>query len=113
MSVITKKSEKMAAVAQSLSEPFTFEEFLAEFQRLYPKDWQKVVREYERHEKKTKVGKHHPMPEPIQYIRNAFNVHQQSRKYAFPQNVEYPDPFDASDDALDQRCNAMIADPKT
>lgn len=78
MSVIAKKAEKMAAVEESLPSPFTFDEFLAAFQKLYPKDWQKVVREYERHEKMTKPGKHHPMPDPVQYIANAFHVHRQS-----------------------------------
>jgi hypothetical protein len=26
-------------------------------------------------ERKTKPGKSHPMPEPVQYLRNALNVH--------------------------------------
>jgi hypothetical protein len=75
MSVITKKTEKVGATIATLDTGFTFEQFLAAFQVLYPKDWEKVQREYAKHERKTKQGKSHPMPEPIQYMRNTLNVH--------------------------------------
>lgn len=79
MSVVTKKAEKVQAVVQSLEAGFTFEQFLEAFKVQYPKDWQRVEREYAKHERKTKPGKSHPMPEPVQYMRNALNVHLKSR----------------------------------
>jgi len=78
VSVILKKSEKVAAVVATLPQRFTFDDFLLAFQAQHQKDWAKVVREYQKHEKNTKPGKSHPMPEPAQYLRNALNVHQKS-----------------------------------
>lgn len=75
MSVITKKAEKIASVVSTLPAGFSFDDFLLAFQQQQPKDWAKIVREYEKHERKTKPGKAHPMPEPVQYLRNALNVH--------------------------------------
>ncbi|HCJ6323696.1 TPA: hypothetical protein U2L50_004611 [Citrobacter farmeri] len=75
MAVISKKEEKIKATCESLQPGFTFEEFLEAFKTLYPKDWDKVGREYAKHERKTKPGKSHPMPEPVQYMKNALNVH--------------------------------------
>lgn len=76
MSVIAKKAEKVGEVVGELPEGFTFDQFLSAFKAKYPKDWEKVVREFEKHERKTKPGKSHPMPEPSQYMRNALNVHE-------------------------------------
>ena len=78
MAVVSKKSEKVAAVVATLKAGFSFEDFLAAFQALYPKDWARVQREYQKHERNTKPGKAHPMPEPVQYLRNALNVHLKS-----------------------------------
>lgn len=78
MSVILKKTEKVASVAATLPKGFNFDNFLLAFQAQHPKDWEKVVREYQKHERKTKPGKSHPMPEPTQYLRNALNVHLKS-----------------------------------
>lgn len=78
MAVVSKKSEKVAAVVATLKAGFSFEDFLAAFQALYPKDWERVQREYQKHERNTKPGKTHPMPEPVQYLRNALNVHSSS-----------------------------------
>lgn len=75
MTVITKKAEKVAGVVSGLPAGFSFEDFLSAFQRQHPKDWEKIVREYQKHERKTKPGKSHPMPEPVQYLRNALSVH--------------------------------------
>lgn len=79
MSVISKKAEKMAATESDLPSGFTFDEFLLAFQKKFPKDWEKIVREYQKHERKTKPGNKHPMPDPVQYIRNAFHVHHTSK----------------------------------
>ena len=35
---------------------------------------------YQEHVRKTKPGKSHPMPEPVQYLRNALNVHLKASK---------------------------------
>lgn len=78
MSVITRKSEKVAAVVATLHQGFTFDDFLLAFQAQHQKDWEKVVREFQKHERKTKPGKSHPMPEPTQYLWNALNVHRKS-----------------------------------
>lgn len=75
MSVILKKSEKGAAVVATLPQGFGFHDFLRAFQAQYQMDWKKVVREYHKHKRETKVGKSHAMPEPTQYLRNALNVH--------------------------------------
>jgi hypothetical protein len=78
VTVILKKTEKVASVVATLPAGFNFEDFLLAFQTQHLKDWGKVVREYQKHERKTKTGKSHPMPEPTQYLRNALNVHQKS-----------------------------------
>ncbi|MCK4118342.1 hypothetical protein ACI2UK_14005 [Ralstonia nicotianae] len=54
MSVITKKTEKVSGVVSELPDGYTFDQFLAAFQAKFPKDWSKVVREFEKHERKTK-----------------------------------------------------------
>ncbi|EPF65549.1 hypothetical protein [Pseudomonas syringae] len=78
MSVIVRKAEKIKATVDALEAGFSFEQFLAAFQAQYPKDWEKVQREYAKHERKIKSGKSHPMPEPVQYMRNALNVYLKS-----------------------------------
>ncbi|WP_392352428.1 hypothetical protein [Pseudoalteromonas rhizosphaerae] len=74
MAVITKKDEKISNVACELDEGFSSDDFVKKFQEQYPKDWGKIEREYAKHERKTKSGKTHPMPEPIQYLKNALNI---------------------------------------
>lgn len=81
MSVIIKKDEKMAAVVEGLAPGFTFEQFLEAFQLKYPKDWARVESEWRKHERKNK-GKGHPMPEPVQYMRNALNVYLKASRKA-------------------------------
>jgi hypothetical protein len=75
MSVIAKKTEKVAEVVAELPGGFAFEQFLTAFQQKFPKDWERVVSEFRMHERKSKPGKTHPMPEPEQYMRNALNVY--------------------------------------
>lgn len=76
MAVIPKKEEKIQATCDSLQPGYTFDDFLEAFKTLYPKDWEKLGKEYAKHERKTKPGKSHPMPDPVQYLKNALNVHQ-------------------------------------
>lgn len=74
MAVITKKDEKVAAVAAALSDGFSQAQFAEKFKELYPKDWECIQKAYRDHERKTKPGKSHPMPTPEQYLKNCFNI---------------------------------------
>lgn len=72
--VFLKKDEKIKEVAATLNEDFTDNEFIERFKELYPKEWGKVVSRYQQHERDTKSGKTHPMPEPNKYLSNVLKV---------------------------------------
>ena len=74
MPVITKKDEKIKVVSKSLLEGYSTNDFITKFKELYPKDWDKIVKNYRSHEEKTKLGKSHPMPKPEKYLENALKV---------------------------------------
>ncbi len=74
MTVITKKDEKIQATVEALDQGFSQEQFIEKFKELFPKDWFRIEKNYQDHERKTKPGKSHPMPEPNQYLRNALKV---------------------------------------
>ncbi|HBQ06415.1 MAG: hypothetical protein H6999_10150 [Hahellaceae bacterium] len=74
MAVITKKDEKIAATVEQLEGSRSPDDFVAKFKELYPKDWARIEKSYRDHERKTKPGKSHPMPEPDQYLKNALSV---------------------------------------
>jgi len=74
MAIITKKEEKLGSVVNALNDKYSPDDFVTMFQEMYPKDWGKITREYAKHERKTKPGKNHPMPDPAQYVKNALNV---------------------------------------
>lgn len=80
MAVIVKKDEKLSNVVNTLDSSFSSDEFVAKFQELYPKDWVKIEKNYRDHERKTKPGKTHPMPESTQYLKNALNVWQKANQ---------------------------------
>lgn len=80
MAVITKKDEKISATANELGGQPDPEAFVEKFKELYPKDWTRIEKHYRDHERKTKPGKSHPMPEPNQYLKNALNVWLKSQK---------------------------------
>lgn len=80
MAVITKKDEKIEAVVESFGEMPSPDDFVSKFAELYPKDFAKVEKKYRDHERKTKPGKSHPMPEPIQYLKNSLNVWAKANK---------------------------------
>lgn len=80
MAVITKKDEKIESVIESFDGIPSPDEFVAKFVELYPKDFAKVEKNYSDHERKTKPGKSHPMPEPVQYLKNALNVWVKANK---------------------------------
>ncbi|APC11345.1 hypothetical protein REJ26_004304 [Providencia stuartii] len=72
-SVIPKKEFKIATVLSLLAVDCDFDSFFSEFKRIYPKDWERVNKRYQEHERLTKPGKSHPMAEPLQYMKTAFN----------------------------------------
>ncbi len=68
--IVLKKTEKLKAVNASLPPGSSPDDFAAKFQEMYPEDWGKIVRRYQAHERQTKKGKGHPMPEPKTYLLN-------------------------------------------
>jgi len=74
MALVLKKEEKLQNTIDMLDNSYTKDEFVEKFKELYPKDWSKIVKNYQKHERKTKEGKTHPMPEPKQYVLNMLNV---------------------------------------
>jgi hypothetical protein len=68
--VVLKKAEKLKVVGAALPSGASAEDFAAKFKELYPKDWDNIVSRYKAHERLTKPGKSHPMPEPNQYLLN-------------------------------------------
>lgn len=79
-SVIVKKEEKISAVVASLPPEFSESKFLDAFIEMYPKEWERVQKVYRDHERRTKPGKTHPMPEPNQYLINALKVWREKNK---------------------------------
>ena len=74
MVVILNKDEKIQSVVEALPDVFTQDEFLDQFIATHPEDWARIQENYRDHERRTKPGKSHPMPEPRQYLLNALNV---------------------------------------
>jgi hypothetical protein len=72
--VVLKKGEKLRAVGAALPSGASAEDFAAKFRELYPKDWDNIVSRYKTHERLTKPGKSHPMPEPKKYLLNMVKV---------------------------------------
>lgn len=75
-SVIPKKEFKIATVISSFPVGCDFDSFFSEFKRIYPKDWDRVNKRYQEHERLTKPGKSHPMAHPLSYMRTAYNNFQ-------------------------------------
>ena len=74
MALVLKKEEKIQHIIDIFENKYTKDEFVDKFEELYPKDWSKIVKNHQEHERKTKEGKTHPMPEPKQYVINMLNV---------------------------------------
>jgi len=72
--VVLRKAEKLAAIDASLPPGSSPEAYADKFRETYPDDWQRIVSRYGKHERLTKPGKHHPMPNPEQYLLNMVNV---------------------------------------
>lgn len=75
-SVIVKKEEKIGKVVALLPADFTDKQFIEAFIETFPKEWERVQKVYKDHERRTKPGKSHPMPEPIKYLSNALKSWQ-------------------------------------
>jgi len=75
--VLLKKDEKVRNTLHHLNEGFTDDDFVCKFQELYPDDWGKIVTRYTEHEKTTRPGKPHPMPEPHKYLLNISHKQRQ------------------------------------
>ncbi len=75
-SVFTKKDEKIADVVSQLSVGFTEDDFISQFQKQYPDDWEKIGKRYQKHLRKNKPGKKIPMPKPKKYMINALKSWQ-------------------------------------
>lgn len=69
MGMITKANEKFAYVIDLLGNEYTQDEFIGAFIDTYPKEWEKVVKRWNKHQMKNK-GKKHPMVEPRKYLMN-------------------------------------------
>ena len=74
MAVILKKDEKIQNVINNLKEDYSEIDFIEKFKELYPDDWKKIENNYNQHLQKTRPGKPIPMPNPVQYLKNALNV---------------------------------------
>lgn len=74
MAVIIKKEEKINKVLEALADSQNEEVFKIKFKEMYPEDYAKIVKTYEKEERKDKKGKGHPMPHPETYLSNMFKV---------------------------------------
>ena len=73
--IIMKKKEKLSKVASIMPIGFTDDDFIEEFKKVYSKYWDNIIKRYNEHEKLTRPGETHPMPEPRKFLLNL------SRKY--------------------------------
>lgn len=73
-SVVVKKEEKVNKIFEQLGIDVTLEEFVEKFKEDYPKDWDRINKIYNQHERRDIKGKGHPMPEPNQYLKNMYNI---------------------------------------
>lgn len=74
MAVIIMKEEKINKVLEALADSQNEEVFKIKFKEKYPEDYAKIVKTYEKEERKDKKGKGHPMPHPETYLSNMFKV---------------------------------------
>lgn len=79
MAVIIKKDEKVNKIIEAMADISNEEEFKRKFKEMYPEDYAKIVKTYEKEERKDKKGKGHPMPHPETYLSNMFKVAMNKR----------------------------------
>lgn len=75
MSVVPQKEKKVEAAFKVLGDNHDEKLFIEKFKELYPKDWQRIVSIYNKHERKDTKGKGHPIPEPEKYLSNTYKVY--------------------------------------
>ncbi|WP_316846860.1 hypothetical protein [Pedobacter psychrodurus] len=80
MTVILKKNEKVGKIISDLPEGSTIDQFISKFIEEYPIDWLKIQNSFLKHTKNLNPGKKQPMPEPMQYLINAYNVFTKANK---------------------------------
>jgi len=68
--IVLKKDDKLKAVEAALPKGASAEDMAAKFKELYPNDWDNIGKRYRAHERLTKPGKSHPMPQPDTYLLN-------------------------------------------
>ena len=73
MTVVIKKDEKTALIKAAMNNKASLAEFKTKFKEMYPDDWYRIVRTYDKHKKANKINKGYPMPHPEQYLTNLFN----------------------------------------
>jgi hypothetical protein len=74
--VVFKKAEKLDALAAALPADASLQTFVARFKEMYPGDWDRIIARYKEHERKTKPGNSHPMPEPETYLMNMVKAYK-------------------------------------
>lgn len=72
MAIVTNAEEKFKIVIENLPGDYSETDFIEKFKELYPKDWNKILRRYEEHERRARKQKKrsHPMPNPEKYLLN-------------------------------------------
>ena len=73
-SVVVKKDEKVSSIFDLLGVDCTCDDFTKKFKEEYPKDWNRINKVYQDHERRDTKGKGHPMPEPNKYMENMYKV---------------------------------------
>ncbi len=71
-SVVVKKDEKVSSIFDLLGVDCTCDDFTKKFKEEYPKDWNRINKVYQDHERRDTKGKGHPMPEPNKYMENMY-----------------------------------------
>ena len=74
-SVVVKRAEKAKAVFELMGKDCSEQAFKENFKELYPKDWQRIIKVYNDHEKKDTKGKGHPMPNPEKYLTEMYKTY--------------------------------------
>ncbi|EJT5912999.1 hypothetical protein N2W46_000246 [Clostridium perfringens] len=77
--VIVKKKEKIASVFKVMGDRRDEKLFIETFRTMYPKDWERIEKKFNEHERLSK-GKKHPMPNPYKYLQNTYRVYVKQEK---------------------------------
>lgn len=75
-SVVVKKEEKVKSVFDEMTNIDDMQEFKRLFKEKYPSDWERIIKTYNKHERRDTKGKGHPMPEPEIYLNNMYKIYR-------------------------------------